>query len=275
MSADLASFNEDRFIPSPLRAEEYYSTVERGKEIAKTKKVVITGLARNIAPVLGKTMARIERTGQLFKDYRVVVFENDSRDNTADQLKGWSKINNRVNAICELREDPINPGKRCLDRATRMANYRNKYRTFIHENYSDYDSVIVIDLDLPGGWSYDGIANTFGQETEWDFVGANGIIFKDYDGVHGRPLYYDAWAFRKYGDWEPMLARQVNPLYWPRGEPMLRVNSCFGGLGIYKLKAMSISSYDGSDCEHIPFHRKMVKAGMDKLYLNPSQIALY
>jgi hypothetical protein len=275
MSADLASFNEDRFLPSPLRASEYYARVEAGRLRMKDQKIVITGLARNIAPVLGKTMARIERTGQMFRDYRVVIFENDSKDNTAEQLNGWSKINSRVTAISEERLDPINPGKRCLDRATRMATYRNKYREHINAHLTDYDSVMVIDLDLPGGWSYDGIANSFGQETEWDFVGSNGIIFKDYEGVQGRQLYYDAWAFRSKGRWEPMHAIKVNPLNWPRGEPLFPVNSCFGGLGIYKMEAMRVASYDGSDCEHVPFHRQMVAAGLTNLFLNPSQIVLY
>lgn len=273
--SDIATFDEERFLPSPRRAKEYYATVERGKQVMKTRRVVIAGLARNIALVLGRTMARIEKTGRMFKEYSVLIFENDSRDNTQTQLKEWAKCNKNVTVISESRNDPINPGTRCLNRATRMAFYRNKYRELIATKYASYDNVIVLDTDLPGGWSYDGIANTFGQQTEWDFAGSNGIIYKDYEGVIGRPLYYDAWAFRWHTSWNPVFARQINPRYWPRGEPMLRVNSCFGGLGIYKTEAMLIAEYDGSDCEHVPFHRRMTDAGMDKLYMNPSQIVCY
>jgi hypothetical protein len=272
--SDLSHFPESQFLPSPRRAQAYRELVQAGKKAMKNLRVVVTGLARNIAPVIGKTMARIERTGKMFGDYRVIVFENDSRDNTAEQLRSWSKINKRVQAISESRNDPINPGVRCLDRATRMALYRNKCREIIAEQYADFDSVIVIDLDISGGWSYDGLANTFAQK-DWDFVGSNGIIYKDYDGVLNRPLYYDAWAWRWHGSWNPVFARQINPRYWPRGEPMVRVNSCFGGLGVYRTQAMVMSEYDGSDCEHIPFHKRMVEAGMNRLFMNPSQIVLY
>ena len=62
---------------------------------------------------------------------------------------------------------------------------------------------------------------------------------------------------------------------WQRGDPMVEVASCFGGLGIYRTKAMLTCRYDGSDCEHVTFHRAMRGAGMDRLYLNPSQITFY
>lgn len=273
--ADLAAFDESRFLPSPRRAAEYKKLVARGRQVMKERKVVITGLARNIAPVLGKTMARIERTGAMFDDYRVVVFENDSRDNTAEQLKVWARINPNVRAISERLGDPVNPGIRCLDRATRMAKYRSACRDYLLENWPDYDDVIVVDMDLPGGWSYDGIANTFGQEIEWDFVGSNGIIHKEYKGLLNKPLYYDVWAFRWLGSWSPVFAQQLNPRYWPRGEPMLRVNSCFGGLGVYKMNSVFAGTYAGTDCEHVPFHQSMAAAGFDRGYMNPSQITCY
>lgn len=273
--ADLAYFDESQFLPSPRRANEYKRTVTRGKKAMKEKKIVITGLARNIAPVLGKTMARIERTGEMFADYRVVVFENDSRDNTTEQLLVWAKVNPRVTVLAEKLNDPVNPGIRCLDRATRMAKYRNACRKHVVDTFPEFNNVIVVDMDLPGGWSYDGIANTFGQEIPWDFVGSNGIIFKEYNGVLNRPLYYDAWAFRWQESWSPVFARQVNPRYWPRGEPLLRVNSCFGGLGVYNMAGFVASSYNGTDCEHVPFHKGMANAGLDKGFLNPSQIVCY
>lgn len=273
--ADLSSFPESKFLPNPRRLKDYNSYVAAGKAKMRNSSVVITGLARNIAPVVGKTIARIERTGRMFKSYKVVIFENDSKDNTAEQLQAWAAANSNVTILTENRNDPINPGIRCLDRATRMALYRNKYRQFIADNYADIPYTIVIDTDLPGGWSYDGLANTFGQALPWDFVGSNGIIYKDYEGVIARPLYYDAWAFRWAGSWSPVAARQINPRHWPRGEPMVKVNSCFGGLGVYCTEALVSVEYDGTDCEHVPLHRKMMEAGFGQLFMNPSQIACY
>lgn len=273
--ADLAHFAEDTYLPSPQRAVNYYKIVERGKVEMRRQNVVIAGLARNIAAVVGKTMARIERLGQMFNSYSVVIFENDSRDNTLEQLQGWARSNANVTIMAEMRQDPINPGIRCLNRAARMAFYRNKYREYIHERLATRDAVIVLDTDLCNGWSYDGIANTFGQAVDWHFVGSNGIIFKDYEGTLSRSLFYDVWAFRWRNNWTPIPPGHLNPRFWPRGEPMLRVNSCFGGLGVYRMPAFLAGKYDGSDCEHVPFHRQLIEAGYTELYMNPSQIVWY
>jgi hypothetical protein len=273
--SDMAYFDESRYLPSPRRANDYKRIVANGRKLMKDKTLVIGGLARNIAPVLGRTMARIERTGSMFKDYRVAIFENDSRDNTAEQLKSWAKINPNVHILSETLHDPVNPGVRCLNRATRMAKYRNACREYIIEHWPDFDNAMIVDTDLPGGWSYDGIANTFGQELHWDFVGSNGIIYKEYNGVLDKPLYYDAWAFRWHESWSPVFARQINPRNWMRGEPMLHVNSCFGGLALYKMECMLAGKYDGTDCEHVPLHRSLAELGFDQGFLNPSQIVCY
>jgi hypothetical protein len=277
--ADIAEFAEDRYIATPRNAERYRNLVDAGRSIAKKSTVVITGLARNLGNIIGKTMARLERTGSMFLDYRVVVYENDSVDNTLEQLMDWYRINKlKINILSQVLDHPINPGTRCLDRATRMALYRNTCREYIINNYSNFDYVMVVDMDLPGGWSYDGISNTLGQSTQlnWDMVGSNGIIYKDTAQYQSMPLFYDAWAFRWRHSWDPVRGSDINEKRWFRGEPMLLVNSCFGGLGMYTMAAFSSgATYDGSDCEHVPFHRKLIELGHDKIFLNPSQIVCY
>ena len=56
---------------------------------------------------------------------------------------------------------------------------------------------------------------------------------------------------------------------------MLPVFSSFGGLGVYKTKALISSRYSGNDCEHVPLHVGMREAGFLNIYLNPNQITLY
>lgn len=270
----LANFNESAFLPIPTRAEQYQATVAHGRKVAKNKRVVIAGLARNIGRILAKTMARIEHTGEMFKDYRVVIFENDSIDDTTKRLLDWARDNVRVHVISEERNDPINPGTRCLNRTTRMAVYRNKCQDYIRDNFPEFDYVILVDTDIAGGWSYDGVANTIGQPT-WDFMGSNGIIYKNWQDIIRKALYYDVWAFRWYGDWKAKNADSLNPRSWHRGDSRVPVFSCFGGLGAYKMNAYLSSRYDGTDCEHIPFHRGMMEKGFNQLFMNPSQIVSY
>ena len=65
----------------------------------KQSRVVICGLARNCATSLECIERRVEETGSLFKDYRVVLFENDSKDTTRLVLKQWQKRNSKVHLI--------------------------------------------------------------------------------------------------------------------------------------------------------------------------------
>lgn len=241
-------------------------------------KVVICGLARNVEHILQTNIQRVEKLASLFCYYAVTVYENDSTDATPELLQAWSRANPRVLAVSVDRGDPVNPGTRCLDRATRMATYRNELRRrILAEKQTKWAShIIVIDLDLPGGWSYDGIASSFGVPTEtWDFMGSNGLLLRDYGGKSNVLVYFDVWAFRPHGSDAPQRPEVINPKRWRRGEDLVPVNSCFGGLGIYRSQAFERCSYDGSDCEHVPFHRKMREAGMGRIFMNPSQITLY
>jgi hypothetical protein len=70
-------------------------------------------------------------------------------------------------------------------------------------------------------------------------------------------------------------ANEVNPLQLKRGEPLIPMESCFGGLGIYRMDALLSSMYVGGDCEHVPLHRGLKAAGYSRIFLNPSQIVLY
>ena len=60
-----------------------------------------------------------------------------------------------------------------------------------------------------------------------------------------------------------------------RGEPWLPVESCFGGLGVYRMDCMLAGDYAGTDCEHVAFHQQLQRLGKQRLYLNPSQLVLY
>jgi hypothetical protein len=268
-----AAFPESRFAAASDRQEEYRARVDRGRSVMRDKRVVICGVARDVAEILSATIARIERLGRMFAEYRVVVYENDSIDATREILSDWETANRRVTLLAESRGDPVNPVARCVARAERMAYYRNRYREVVNARFSDFDYAIVLDMDLHAGWSYDGLANTFGHEG-WDFVGSYGLIERSYL-TRTLLVQYDAWAFRAQGSYSRIPTKVVNHMRYSRGDPMLEVYSCFGGLGVYGIQAMLKCRYDGSDCEHVCFHRSMRDARLDRLFLNPSQITFY
>jgi len=272
------NFREDLFPVDPSQQETYNQRVREGYRKMSKQNIVICGLTRDVADVLPQTIQRIEQLGSFFESYKAVIFENDSQDDTLSLLEDWQARNNKVIIQAESRGDPVNPGIRCLDRATRMAYYRNQLRVRVTRACPEgwANNVIAVDTDLPGGWSYDGVANTFGHpQADWDFVGSNSILFRNYKGEKNKPVYFDVWAFRWRGSDTPTRPEDINPLHWPRGAAMVPINSCFGGLGVYRMDAFRRCSYDGTDCEHVPFHRKMRQSGMGRLFMNPSQITLY
>lgn len=273
MSPDVA-FPEDLFAASPELWSDYRQLLTLGQSRMEQSTAVICGLARDVAEILPVTIARIERIGERFGDYRVVIYENDSRDDTRSLLLAWAQRNPRVRVAVETIGDPVNPCARCLQRAARMANYRNRCLDVLRSEFANFDYALVLDTDLKGGWSYDGIANTFGHD-DWDFVGSNGIIFKRLGRDLNVPIQYDAWAFRWDDNFSALPTSSVNMLQWQRGQPLVPVTSCFGGLGVYRMKALLSARYSGWDSEHIPLHQEMRNNGFHRMFINPSQIALY
>jgi len=269
-----AEFPEELFPPRPELAPQFQKQVADGYQAMRERRVVICGVARDVAKVLPYTIARIERLGRLFSDYRVVIYENDSQDDTLGLLQQWSVRNWRTAVLNETRHDPQNFPVRCPCRGTRMAYYRNQYRDYIETHYSDFDDIIVVDTDLLGGWSYDGIAHSFGQ-SDWDAMGSYGVIYRRIGWNPNRIHQYDAWAFRLDEDYSVLTTKEVNEMYWQRGEPLVPVTSCFGGLGIYRLPAFLSARYTGGDCEHIGLHRTMRARGWGRVFVNPSQITVY
>jgi hypothetical protein len=248
--------------------------VAKGYSVMRQRRVVIAGLARNVADVLPQTIGRIERLGELFADYRVVIYENDSSDDTPRLLRQWSRANPRVTILNETHHDPVHRPSRNLARARRMAYYRSCCQELILARYRGYDNVVLVDTDLEGGWSYDGIANTFGHD-DWDFVGSFGVIYRRDRLAPNQIAQYDAWAFREDEEFTPISTAIVNSIVFERGEPLQPVSSCFGGLGVYRMPAYAAGAYDGSDVEHVTFHRRIRQMGFTETFLNPSQITLY
>jgi hypothetical protein len=267
-------FPEHIFPVPEAHAALYAERVIRGRERMRESRVVIAGLVRNAIDVLPAMIERVERLASLFAECRVVIYENDSVDGTRELLSAWAAGVPRVTVISEVLSSPVNRKTRSDERGERMADFRNRYHSLIAERFAEFDHVIVVDLDMPFGWSDDGIANTFGQD-DWDFVGANGIILQRVHMRFNTWLHYDAWAYRRLGSYEPMPAPLVNNFQWRRGEPLVPVYSCFGGVGIYRMPAFLSSRYAGGDCEHVAMHRGMRDAGFDRQFLNPSQLVFY
>lgn len=273
--AALADFPEGWYPCNPEIKEQYFEYVEKGYRKMKQQEVIICGLARDVMQALPRTIARIERLGEKFRDYKVIIFENDSTDGTLEMLQYWQKVNPRVEILSkQLGAKKWGPVQDMV-RMAQMAAYRNHYLQHIREQQYKFDYLIVFDLDIPLGFSYDGIAHSFGHDN-WDMVGSNGILVPPYGDPIPDPIFYDAFAFRpKEGEAAKSL-EEINALQFQRGEELVPVESVFGGLAIYRSAGIVAGAeYGGEDCEHVILHQWLRDHGFDQQFLNPSQIVLY
>lgn len=251
-----------------------------------SSKIVITGLARNIANRINKNLRNCRLLGSYFSDYKIIIFENDSTDDTREIIKHVMKLDENVKLVeskvfpdCKLKFPILyNYGVVHRERIRKMAFYRNICHHFIYKNYSDYDYVIVLDLDVEGDLPILKILESISNTDEWSAIGANGR--SPIPGTFGyMDTMYDAMAFcenekdvekSKYENHYSFLT--VMYKYFRMMSVTIRncktrykqVISTFNGLCIYKLKDIHNLFYtDEYICEHISFNQQLSKVFID------------
>lgn len=211
------------------------------------EKVVICGVCKNVQNPLPYTIKIIENIGSLFKDYRVIVYENNSIDSTVNILKKWQNKNSKIKFYSEninqknLTKVIINKCKGDFFRPELIARARNiVLDKAMSSEYEDFQYIIWMDMDFTIPPHLNGIIEVFKANKEWDAVFANGIspasgywdwyAFRDNVDPLGPELLGHDWyvpkhlSFNKTDDWYP-------------------VYSAFGGCGIYKKSSIQGCRY--------------------------------
>ncbi len=275
MDKPASYFPEHKFAPV-VSNEEYYSKVAAGYATMRTSSCVICCCVKNIEELFPYSSSRIDKLASYFRKYKIIIYESDSSDQTPQLLEEWSRTEPNLEFECEILNNPHIRGKD-LERVKLMAGFRNKYLTKVYDKYLSYDYMIVVDPDLNGGWSYDGIAHSF--SFDFHMMGSNGLQF-----VEDKPVFYDTYPYIginneriEFYDFLNEGGKLSDELQ--RGMPLLPVRSCFGGVGIYKISSLR-GTYAGGgslsnpQSEHISLHIFMQRNGFTKHFINPSMICL-
>lgn len=250
------------------KVDRYYQKISLGYNIMSKKKVIFAGIGYNIENSIPQMIRNVECTGSYFDDYRVIIYENDSKDKTKQLLKNWERKNNKVTIITE------DIGKTSFDddsfRTKVLAAARNHYLEVMrNESWKSYDYVIIFDTDISTRWELDGIAHSFGYTNNWDVMCANGIEY-----ANGK--YHDTFAFRDINGHHP--TEDEIHIQYSMYDPLIPLRSCFGALAIYKKNVTEECMYSASgpeECEHVPFHKCLIEKHNAKLYFNPAMIIRY
>ena len=257
--------------------ENFNNNNENFNNIILPYDIVVVGCARNIEQYLKTTKKKLKMINKLFKSCRIIIYDNDSTDNTLNILKEWEN-----EKLIELISEKNVPGLR----TERLAHGRNiLYNEAMKQEFELY---MVIDLDnVIDKLSYKSIINCFKEpmnDIDWAMVSGN---------QSGR--YYDIWALRTYDDWMPfdcwicynnekkskkycVTSRYKKISY--NSDP-IKVKSSFGGCAIYNRKYLDNCSYGNGlqlfnnnnieICEHVAFNECIIKNG-GSIYINPKFI---
>ena len=277
------------FIKNDLK--KYNNEVEEGKKKAKEAKIVIAGLLQNGAYQIPELRERCREIVGHFKDYRIIILENNSIDSSRDDLLEWARFNDRVKILCQdpyvvnsdecniIGSSGVKDTSPMPNRIRKMATLRNIYMDHINHYYKDFDYLCVMDMDLEGDLFIDGFFHGLGLlNPKIDGVACNGLI-KTEDTFY----YYDSFAYVEEHDSPSMsdIAEKsqhdnyvhiyMTQLYSTQMIPD-RVQSAFGGCVVYNLKPMLDKRYDFSQnafmCEHTFFHQNR------RIYVDPRMIFL-
>jgi hypothetical protein len=269
--------------------------IQKGKDILSNSKLIICSIVRDCAENLSINIPVINTICNYSKDYMVIIYENDSKDNTKDILREWAitkknifiniKDFNLPKSIPKQNEiTNINPYY-SLKRIEKMAYYRNQYLEYISKNNIDGDFIIIVDLDV-AKIEIEGILDSFGQSTKWDMIAANGYSLSP----RFTKRYHDTYALIEDGNQnaiqteEVIKANQYKFSGLSTGMPLVKVFSAFGGLAIYRFETIVGSFYEvhrNNDirvevkCEHVGLNSQIQKKGYHNFYINPNMRVKY
>lgn len=265
---------KDKYEFIPYLGEVPKKEINDPSSVMKNCNVIFAGTIRSVEQYIEKTINNIDLCGRQFNNYILIIYENDSNDNTRKIL-----LDNKKDNYIYIFEDNITEPLRTM----RISNGRNKILDKVREINKDnyYNYLIMMDMDDVNisGKFIESIKTCF-EYTGWDILTGN-----------QSDSYYDLWALRKKEDMEEDCWKIYNMnIHIPNAmnifvfnkrknyKPgdLLEVDSAFSGIAIYKLSSIPNDCYyqgkynlGEEHCEHVEFHRCIKKSGKN-IYINTS-----
>lgn len=284
---DLSLYTPEHFTLPDEFSTEHDKHVKIGSRKAKQKSVVICSLLRDAEDKIDDLKKRVEKMGELFRSYRVLIVENDSSDRTREKLLEWAAENPRVTILgcgenvrkCELKLPKTEGHSVYHKRIQKMSKLRNIYLDYISSsNLASADYVIVWDMDILGSVYLDGVLNSLGYLEE----NSNMQAMCAYGIYSWGPftVYYDTYAHQEEGDEFNIELKYPLDMYnglftrYARGEPPKKVKSCFSGFTIYRASDLSGARYGQPDETNLRCEHSMLHDSLSGVYMNPSMIHL-
>lgn len=205
----------------------------------------ICGPAKNCGPFIHKVLENAEKIGSLFKDYIILVFYDESSDDTLVKLKEYREKNPKLIFY-------VNSFALSKYRTHNIAYARNHCVNFVTANIDKYPFFIMMDFDDVNCKNVNPslLPKYFDERTvnKWDALSFN-----------TSPKYYDIWGLsifpycfsynhfentthHNYGVIQNYITNKLNALVVGQ---LLSCISSFNGFSIYKTEKFLNCMYDG------------------------------
>jgi hypothetical protein len=253
-------------------------------------KCCICGTVKNCGEYLDSVLKNMKLIGLLFDDFDIILFYDNSQDNTLNILKDFQKENNNLYIY-------INKNEISKYRTVRLAYGRNKCTEFVFSSKKNYDYFIMMDCDdvCSSNINIDVLKKNLKRD-DWDCLTFN------------KKDYYDIWALSKYPYLISFFHFKQNPhdkikenikklISDLKDDELLRCCSAFNGFGIYRKNKFQNCSYEGvfninlfpkyivneniyavgsnldlsniEDCEHRNFHVQAINKNEARIFISP------
>jgi hypothetical protein len=235
-----------------------WKMVKRGEVIAKSKlRLLVVSPVRNCSKSVSCMERKIRVLSSVFKSVHVAFFENNSTDNTRKLLLEYTSMGTRkmggdnvttsvINPFTLVENEPEckadnqefqNNDKAGIRGATsgrigRMVYLRNKILDYVYQHQSEYDTLLMTDMDIIGRIFPTGIKETVGYLRSTKDIG-----FVSFRGFFPTGGFFDPFSYRSHNPLSQtkittLLLCMIGYFTMPSGEGLQPVSSSHSG-GIF------------------------------------------
>jgi len=204
---------------------------------------VICGTIKNCAEHIDKVFNNIKKIIRLFKEYQIILYYDDSCDDT---LKKLYKYKEYLNIKIHHNKTYFS-----ANRTHRLAFGRNYCLKKINKYFSHYKYFIMMDLDdvCSNDIHISVLEKNIINDTNWDALSFNKENYYDLWALSIRPYIFSYIHFNNPSTVaHNMHACITNKLNMLRKNELLKCYSAFNGFSIYKTEIFKDSYYNGRIC---------------------------
>lgn len=240
--------------------------------------IVVCGIVRDCEFIVENEIQRIFSALSLFKKVHFIVVESESKDATLSRLQSLALKESRL--IVEHLE---HTGSNSDLRSIRVSEARNRSLEVLEGEFGKVDYVYVVDLDgVNRDLTSESVLSCFNYDN-WSMMSSNQP--QGYYDILA--LRHEYWCSYDYGSALSELRRYFNEdlarfisldsksLKIPKNNPIIPVQSAFGGGAIYTASAIQGKRYIGIDsdgkqvCEHLNVNLSISRE-FGNVYINPA-----